>query len=70
MTAFIEATAEDPARLAAVIDDLDARGLGEFVCIDPGIVRGLAYYTGVVFEIFDSGSRCARSPAAGATTAW
>lgn len=53
--AFITATAADPARLAPVIGDLSARGLGEFITIDPGIVRGLAYYTGTVFEIFDKG---------------
>jgi histidyl-tRNA synthetase len=34
--------------------DLAARGLGEFVELDLSIVRGLAYYTGVVFEVFDS----------------
>jgi histidyl-tRNA synthetase len=28
-------------------------GLGDFVRFDPAIVRGLAYYTGTVFEIFD-----------------
>src|SRR5690606_14930438 len=28
-------------------------GLDAFVQFDPSIVRGLAYYTGVVFEIFD-----------------
>ena len=33
--------------------DLTARGLREFVEFDPRIVRGLAYYTGVVFEVFD-----------------
>jgi histidyl-tRNA synthetase len=38
--------------LAPVIDDLAARGLRAFVRIDPGIVRGLAYYTGTVFEFF------------------
>jgi histidyl-tRNA synthetase len=32
---------------------LAALGLGEFVRFDPSIVRGLAYYTGTVFEIFD-----------------
>jgi histidyl-tRNA synthetase len=53
VTAFIEATAENPLRLATVINDLGARGLGDFISIDPGIVRGLAYYTGTVFEIFD-----------------
>ncbi len=33
--------------------DLAARGLADYVAIDLGIVRGLAYYTGVVFEVFD-----------------
>ena len=30
-------------------------GLGDFVEIDLTIVRGLAYYTGIVFELFDAG---------------
>ncbi|HEU4682285.1 MAG TPA: histidine--tRNA ligase [Gemmatimonadales bacterium] len=34
---------------------LESMGLGSFVDIDLTIVRGLAYYTGVVFELFDSG---------------
>ncbi len=33
-----------------VMDDL---GFGEFVEFDLAIVRGLAYYTGIVFEVFD-----------------
>lgn len=33
--------------------DLEARGLAEFIELDLSIVRGLAYYTGVVFEVFD-----------------
>ena len=41
------------AELAPILDDLNARGLGAFVEIDYAIVRGLAYYTGVVFEAFD-----------------
>jgi histidyl-tRNA synthetase len=32
---------------------LDALGFGEWVRFDMKIVRGLAYYTGIVFEIFD-----------------
>ncbi len=39
--------------LGAVEADLHARGLAEYVTFDPRIVRGLAYYTGVVFEVFD-----------------
>lgn len=33
---------------------LDAAGAGEFIQIDLGIVRGLAYYTGFVFEAFEA----------------
>ncbi len=32
---------------------LDYYKLSEFVMFDIGIVRGLAYYTGIVFEVFD-----------------
>ncbi len=30
-------------------------GVGEFCVFDPRLVRGLAYYTGIVFEIYDIG---------------
>jgi histidyl-tRNA synthetase len=40
-------------KLDRVLAGLRARGLADFVDIDLGIVRGLAYYTGVVFEAFD-----------------
>ena len=35
------------------MQQLALRGLADYVKIDLSIVRGLAYYTGVVFEIFD-----------------
>jgi histidyl-tRNA synthetase len=41
--------------LEEVVNSLQAMGLGDFVEIDLGVVRGLAYYTGTVFEIFDAG---------------
>jgi len=41
------------ARLDQLVDGLRSRGLADFVAIDVGIVRGLAYYTGIVFEAFD-----------------
>jgi histidyl-tRNA synthetase len=44
-------------KLDRVLDALRARGLAEFVQIDLGIVRGLAYYSGVVFEAFDRGGK-------------
>ena len=43
------------APLEEVVRTLGAMGLGDFVEIDLGVVRGLAYYTGVVFELFDAG---------------
>ena len=40
-------------KLDKLVDGLCRRGLADFVAIDVGIVRGLAYYTGIVFEAFD-----------------
>ena len=40
-------------RLVEVKEGLTTRGLAKFVNIDVRIVRGLAYYTGIVFEVFD-----------------
>ena len=40
-------------KLDRLVGGLEQRGLGGYVKIDLGIVRGLAYYTGVVFEAFD-----------------
>ncbi len=39
--------------LERIAENLAARGLDAFVRIDYGVVRGLAYYTGAVFEAFD-----------------
>jgi histidyl-tRNA synthetase len=44
------------ARLAdwrRLLGNLDAMGLGRFIEVDLAVVRGLAYYTGFVFEAFD-----------------
>ena len=40
-------------KLGKLVDGLRGRGLADFVSIDISIVRGLAYYTGIVFEVFD-----------------
>jgi histidyl-tRNA synthetase len=51
-----EAAAKLSARLAdweKLLAGLGAMGLGSFVSVDLGVVRGLAYYTGFVFEAFD-----------------
>jgi histidyl-tRNA synthetase len=42
------------APLAECLGYLRSMGLGEFVDVDLRIVRGLAYYTGIVFELFDA----------------
>ncbi|MFM7818077.1 MAG: ATP phosphoribosyltransferase regulatory subunit, partial [Verrucomicrobiota bacterium] len=49
---FIRASVPEP-ELQAVLDNLSARGLRDFVVVDYGVIRGLAYYTGIVFEAFD-----------------
>jgi histidyl-tRNA synthetase len=41
--------------LYSAADALAHMGLGAFVDLDLSIVRGLAYYTGIVFELFDAG---------------
>lgn len=44
------------ARLAEwrrLLSNLEALGIGRFIQVDLGVVRGLAYYTGFVFEAFD-----------------
>lgn len=51
----------------ALLSALEAMGLTEFIRIDLGIVRGLAYYTGFVFEVFEleNGSWSGRALAGG-----
>jgi histidyl-tRNA synthetase len=41
------------SRLRVYLQVLADLGLRDYVRFDPTIVRGLAYYTGIVFEIFD-----------------
>jgi histidyl-tRNA synthetase len=43
------------ADLRRLYDLLDAYGIADQVPFDASVVRGLAYYTGVVFEAFDTG---------------
>ena len=45
--------ADELERIDVYFESLEAMGLGAFVEFDLRIVRGLAYYTGIVFEIFD-----------------
>jgi histidyl-tRNA synthetase len=49
------ATTDAGGPLSEAVGALEAMGLGDFVEVDLTIVRGLAYYTGIVFELFDAG---------------
>ncbi|HEX2191401.1 MAG TPA: histidine--tRNA ligase [Longimicrobiaceae bacterium] len=49
-----EGVAPEVERVAELLAHLEAMGLGGFVRFDLTIVRGLAYYTGTVFELFDA----------------
>ena len=49
----LDAVATELERMGEYFGSLEALGLGSFVKFDLRIVRGLAYYTGIVFEIFD-----------------
>jgi histidyl-tRNA synthetase len=49
---FIQA-GKPTVELETILQNLAARGLKDFVKVDYKVIRGLAYYTGVVFEAFD-----------------
>ena len=51
-------------------DALDALGVRDYVEFDPRIVRGLDYYTGIVFEARDIGENAGQSLAAGVMITW
>ncbi|HYX81991.1 MAG TPA: histidine--tRNA ligase [Gemmatimonadales bacterium] len=50
----LTAAGEAAEQLTQAVQALQAMGLGDFISIDMTIVRGLAYYTGIVFELFDA----------------
>ena len=47
--------AEPLAGLRRLMELLEAMGAADYCRLDMKIVRGLAYYTGVVYEVFDAG---------------
>ncbi|UCE99050.1 MAG: histidine--tRNA ligase [Planctomycetota bacterium] len=47
---------ESVDELGRLFELLDVMGAGDFCVFDIGIVRGLAYYTGIVYEIYDKES--------------
>lgn len=52
--------ADDFSNLTTLIESLTLRGISNVV-FDPSIVRGFMYYTGVIFEIFDTDPENSRS---------
>src|SRR6185436_6334263 len=52
VVSFID-EAKPTDELGKILENLSARGLRDFVKIDYNVIRGLAYYTGPVFEAFD-----------------
>jgi histidyl-tRNA synthetase len=55
MAAGNSAAEAQVARLREVLTLLERLGVGEYCVFDMGVVRELAYYTGVVFEAFAKG---------------
>ncbi len=53
LTDFISDPSNESDALREIQANLKARNLSKYLEVDLSIVRGLAYYTGVVFEIFD-----------------
>jgi histidyl-tRNA synthetase len=54
---LLEAGSEESAaynEIKETIATLETMGVGDFCVYDPGIVRGLAYYTGIVFEVHNA----------------
>ncbi|UCF18417.1 MAG: histidine--tRNA ligase, partial [Gemmatimonadota bacterium] len=50
----VASVAEPVAQLSIYLDHLHDLGVAEFVDVDLSVVRGLAYYTGIVFELWDA----------------
>ncbi len=46
--------AEEIERVEALMGYLASLGIGDYCRLDMRVVRGLAYYTGIVYEIFDA----------------
>jgi len=52
-----ETAKESVDELSRLFELLDVMGVGSFCLFDIGVVRGLAYYTGIVYEIYDKASQ-------------
>ncbi len=50
----VPGVAERVAEFSTYLEHLENLGVAEFVDVDLSVVRGLAYYTGIVFELWDA----------------
>lgn len=55
--------------LVTLFEKFEVQGLSQYVKFDPSIVRGLDYYTGMVFEVFDKHPENRRAIAGGGSYA-
>ncbi|MEM7145812.1 MAG: histidine--tRNA ligase [Verrucomicrobiota bacterium] len=62
--AFMESSDQASDNITAIQADLAARGYADYIQVDLAVVRGLAYYTGAVYEVFDK-SKSMRAVAGG-----
>jgi len=52
----VQGTAAAIESLERLLANLEAMGAADYCALDMRVVRGLAYYTGIVYEIFDAGA--------------
>lgn len=53
LSSSLEDLSEEVSEVKEIFDLAEASGFVDYLQFDPSVVRGLAYYTGVVFEAFD-----------------
>lgn len=62
---YLSEDEEQITPMYSLFENFSAQGLDAYVKFDPSIVRGLDYYTGMVFEIFDKHPENRRAVAGG-----
>ena len=62
---YSQASTAESLPILVMFDFIEKLGLNNYIKFDPSIVRGLDYYTGIVFEIFDKHPENLRAIAGG-----
>lgn len=65
VTAIVGAENPGVVSLQSLLALAEASGIGGTITIDPSVVRGLSYYTGTVWELFDASGDLPRAIAGG-----